>query len=90
MQYRIPYQIQPAPRKVGRPPAAATLFKRILGAGRPSRTRLLIALARLAEEADSAARHSVGEARLLRDISQALARAPMLAGRASKSRKRNG
>lgn len=82
MQYRIPPTIIPAPRKVGRPPRAATMFKRLMGAGRPTRARFLTALARLAEEADAAARHSRGEARLLRDVAQALARAGELADRA--------
>lgn len=91
MQYRIPHPvINPAPRKVGRPPHASTLFKRILSAGRPSRARLLVALARLAEQADAAASNSVGEARLLRDIARALSRAPHLAHKAVKRRSRRG
>ena len=79
---RITPTIIPAPRKVGRPPRAATLFRRLLGAGRPTRARFLTALARLAEEASQAERDARGEARLLRDISVALARAGALAARA--------
>lgn len=87
MDYIPRITIHPAPRKVGRPPRAATLFRKLLGAGRPTRARFLLALARLAEEADAAARHSRGEARLLRDLSQALARAGALADKAAKRKR---
>ena len=90
MSYHNRITIEPAPRKVGRPPRAATLFKRLLSAGRPTRARFLTALARLAEQADEAARHAHGEARLCREVAAALARAGALARKARKGRAGKG